>query len=318
MARAPPPPEYIFRGHSEAVHSVCFDEAGEHLYTGDAGGHVLRWSLATMQSKRVLSADGEPAHAGHAVLSLACAGGLLVTQGREGLARVWSPSSLSMLHEVPAEGLSFCRVSVAATSSSDVLIAAASVAEDRRVNVWRVSSDASNAPVHHASVDAPDERCGAALSLALIGPDRLLTGHEGGELLLWRLSSDASALCARLRLHTEPVLSLSVHLPRHHVVCASPEQRIARVTFANDALILVDNIDVASGGVAQVDVRADGKLAACAGWDGRLWIMGLGPPRPLAVVSAHREGLMCVACAPSGSLIAAGSKDARVSLWKLF
>jgi ASTRA-associated protein 1 len=41
--RAPPRPEFILRGHSAAIHSVCFTADNAFIVVGDADGWLSAW-----------------------------------------------------------------------------------------------------------------------------------------------------------------------------------------------------------------------------------------------------------------------------------
>lgn len=75
-------------------------------------------------------------------------------------------------------------------------------------------------------------------------------------------------------------------------------------------------------GVSQLSIRGDGKLLASAGWDHRVRVFGWKKLRPLAVLQYHRDMVLSVAFSdhkdPRQRLLAAGSKDQRISLWSIY
>lgn len=98
-----------------------------------------------------------------------------------------------------------------------------------------------------------------------------------------------------------------------------------------------------NAGVADVSVRQDGKIMASGGWDGRyhnilhssltLYLMygshrvrvfGWKKGKPLAVLNYHSATVHCVSFAghhallEDSNLLVCGSKDERISLWKLY
>uniref|UniRef100_A0A3B3XRX9 Guanine nucleotide binding protein (G protein), beta polypeptide 1-like n=1 Tax=Poecilia mexicana TaxID=48701 RepID=A0A3B3XRX9_9TELE len=84
---------------------------------------------------------------------------------------------------------------------------------------------------------------------------------------------------------------------------------------------LQDYVTLVNPGVSQLCVRGDGRLLASAGWDHRVRVFGWKKLRPLAVLQYHTDMVLSVAFSdhqePRQRLLAAGSKDQRVSLWKL-
>ena len=75
-------------------------------------------------------------------------------------------------------------------------------------------------------------------------------------------------------------------------------------------------------GVSQLCIRGDGKLLASAGWDHRVRVFGWKKLRPLAVLQHHADMVLGVAFSdhqdPRQRLLAAGSKDQRISLWSIY
>lgn len=75
-------------------------------------------------------------------------------------------------------------------------------------------------------------------------------------------------------------------------------------------------------GVSQLSLRDDGKLLASAGWDHRVRVFGWKRLRPLAVLQYHTDMVLSVAFSDHQDhrqrLLAAGSKDQRISLWSIY
>lgn len=75
-------------------------------------------------------------------------------------------------------------------------------------------------------------------------------------------------------------------------------------------------------GVSKLSLRGDNKLLASAGWDHRVRLFAWKKLRPLAVLQYHTDMVTSVAFSdhqdPGHRLLAAGSKDQRISLWSVF
>ncbi|XP_060105889.1 guanine nucleotide-binding protein subunit beta-like protein 1 isoform X3 [Heteronotia binoei] len=75
-------------------------------------------------------------------------------------------------------------------------------------------------------------------------------------------------------------------------------------------------------GIADVTLRPDKKILATAGWDHRIRIFGWKKLKPLAVLDYHTAAVHCVAFSdhsqPSQRLMAAASKDHRISVWAIY
>lgn len=96
----------------------------------------------------------------------------------------------------------------------------------------------------------------------------------------------------------------------------------AQILFFFVFLQLQDSVTMVNPGVSQLCIRGDGKLLASAGWDHRVRIFGWKKLRPLAVLQYHTDMVQSVAFSdhqdPKQRLLAAGSKDQRISLWSIY
>lgn len=85
---------------------------------------------------------------------------------------------------------------------------------------------------------------------------------------------------------------------------------------------LQDCVTLVNPGVSQLCLRGDRKLLASAGWDHRVRIFGWKKLQPLAALKYHTDMVQSVAFSdhrdPRQRLLAAGSKDQRISLWSVF
>jgi WD40 repeat protein len=75
--------------------------------------------------------------------------------------------------------------------------------------------------------------------------------------------------------------------------------------------------ELTNPGIAEVTIRPDHKILATAGWDHRIRVFHWRTMKPLAVLAFHSAPVYCVAFAADG-LLAAGSKDQRISIWSLY
>lgn len=85
---------------------------------------------------------------------------------------------------------------------------------------------------------------------------------------------------------------------------------------------LQDCVTLVNPGVSQLCLRGDGKLLASAGWDHRVRLFGWKKLQPLAVLKYHTDMVQSAAFSdhqdPRQRLLAAASKDQRISLWSVF
>lgn len=97
---------------------------------------------------------------------------------------------------------------------------------------------------------------------------------------------------------------------------------LAELVFPFAVSQLQDHVTLVNPGVSQLCIRGDGKLLASAGWDHRVRVFGWRKLRPLAVLHYHSDTVQSVAFSdhqdPRHRLLAAGSKDQRISLWSIY
>lgn len=122
--------------------------------------------------------------------------------------------------------------------------------------------------------------------------------------------------CSVLRLHTG-CLCLQINPYRPNL-----RKPLAEIVFLSVVSQLQDYVTLVNPGVSQLCIRGDGKLLASAGWDHRVRVFGWKKLRPLAVLQYHSDMVQSVAFSdhqdPRQRLLAAGSKDQRISLWSIY
>ncbi|KAI4900656.1 hypothetical protein NFI96_025251 [Prochilodus magdalenae] len=156
--------------------------------------------------------------------------------------------------------------------------------------------------------------------VAASGP-LLCAGYEDGSLVLWDVSHRRPLSC--LKVHGEPVMCLDFDTGRQKGISGSSEKTLTSWTIdSQQSLQVQDCAPLTNPGVSQLRVRADGKIVAAAGWDGSVRVFGWKRLRPLAVLQHHKDLVHSVAFSdhpePSQRLMAAGSKDQRISLWSIY
>ncbi|MGH0159352.1 UNVERIFIED_CONTAM: hypothetical protein FKN15_037318 [Acipenser sinensis] len=85
---------------------------------------------------------------------------------------------------------------------------------------------------------------------------------------------------------------------------------------------LQDSVELVNPGISHLCIREDRRILATAGWDHRIRLLGWKKLKPLAVLQYHTDVVQCVAFSdhdvPSKRLMAAGSKDQRISFWSVY
>ena len=74
-------------------------------------------------------------------------------------------------------------------------------------------------------------------------------------------------------------------------------------------------------GISSVMIRPDKKVVIAGSWDSTVKIFSWLHPeklKPLGALKFHSQGVEVVASTTDSKLIAAGSKDGKISFWKIY
>jgi WD40 repeat protein len=193
-----------------------------------------------------------------------------------------------------------------------------------------------------------------AVSLHL--PDNATTplvaaGYESGHVALWHHNPTTRKWQTTYlrKPHSQPVLSLDIAPSIGCFFSSSADAIVARHPLVETGETETKVVQTRHAGQQSLSVRADGKIFATAGWDGRVRVYATKGLKELAVLKWHKEGCYATAFAAilddtlkaseddgtvvrqgltvtqqraiksqSTHWLAAGSKDGKVSLWDIY
>ncbi|NXP47524.1 GNB1L protein, partial [Heliornis fulica] len=325
MALPPPDPQFVLRGTSAAVHALRFSCGGQEpdvpvLFSGSENGLIHVWNLKTRRVDTAL--DG---HGGRSVYCVETMGGktTLLSQGRDQRICLWdlAEGRTSVTSCVSTESVGFCRCSLFTVARGRWLMAMAAKAPEE-VQVLELPSKTSVCTLK------PD--VGAKLGMPMClklwqhnsgSQPLLLAGYEDGSVVLWNLSMGKAL--SQLVCHQEPVMSLDFDSENAKGISGSSEKVLSIWSLNEQQNLQVYNTHrLVNAGIADVTIRPDKKILATAGWDHRIRIFRWKKLKPLAVLDYHTATVQCVSFSdhrnPGERLLAAGSKDHRISIWSLY
>uniref|UniRef100_A0A8C4LTL3 G protein subunit beta 1 like n=2 Tax=Equus asinus TaxID=9793 RepID=A0A8C4LTL3_EQUAS len=321
MAAPPPPdPQFVLRGTQSAVHALhfCGGAQGQGhplLLSGSLSGLVHIWSLQTRRA--VATLDG---HEGQCVtwLQTLPQGHQLLSQGRDLKLCLWdlAEGRNAVVDSVRLESIGFCRGSVLARGHQHWTLAVPGRGSDE-IQILEMPSKTSVCTLKPEA----DAKPGMPMCLELWQADSsprplLLAGYEDGSVALWDVSE--RKVCSRIACHTEPVMALDFDSQKARGVSGSAEKALAVWSLdEQQALQALRTQELTNPGIADVKIRPDRKILATAGWDHRIRVFHWWTMKPLAVLAFHSATVHCVAFATDG-LMAAGSRDQRISVWSLY
>ena len=327
MAAAPPPPHAVLRGHTAEVTAARLGLLDSHgnplLFSGSSDGELRAWSLSTHRPVATVAA-----HAGSSVLAVHMLGGeRLLSQGRDGVARVWDARDnlRGPLVELPVQSYNFCGCAPSPTAaastdwegggSSPLLLALPNI-DAQVVLLWDLRQH-KPLPLRLATSarqEPGSKGAGMCMSLRFVGEQLVLSGWEDGALRLFDLRRGGTPISART-LHSEPVLCLDT-LPDNSAV----------VSGAADCVVAVTPIRISRASGAAAAGTTDSS-AGCERGDtaeganhGDAEDSELGAPTVQLSIpttgDAEHGGVQSVSVRPDGKLLASGGWDRRVRLWQ--
>ncbi|XP_038619008.1 guanine nucleotide-binding protein subunit beta-like protein 1 [Tachyglossus aculeatus] len=323
MAPPPPDPQFVLRGANSAINALHFCQRDPHgppaLFSGSLSGLVHVWNLETRRVDAIL--DG---HDGKSVQWLETLGGknLLLSQGRGLRICLWdlAEGRNTVVDSWSSESVGFCKCSLLAGDAGRWLLAVPGK-DMEEVQVLDLPSKTSVCTLK----PAVGAKLGVPMCLKLwqaAGADPLLlAGYEDGSVVLWSVAERRVLSC--LRSHREPVISLDFDSEKAKGVSSSSEKTLNVWSLDGQQTLKASHTqELPNPGVADVVLRQDRKILATAGWDHRIRLFAWKKLKPLAVLDYHSAAVHCLAfSAPGGpgrQLLAAGSKDQRISIWSIY
>ncbi|ORY07733.1 WD40 repeat-like protein [Basidiobolus meristosporus CBS 931.73] len=312
MSTKPPTPEYIFRGHNGEVNSLTLAGNDQYLLTSDQNGIVIIWDLKDKRSLYKWQAHTS------AILSISFIGDLVISQGREGILKIWDFRSLLQgesqpILELPVESLHFCKFS-AISHLSKMMIA---YAKDRDTVV--IGEVLSGLTLHTLKYE--EAGVGACMSLRLFetkGQLMLLCGYESGKTSLWVIDEDKPRMVWSAKNHNEPVLAIDVNQEATVGISAGADSNLVLFDLNQDKHRVIRSTLIKHHGVSEVRFRSDGRIIATAGWDSKIRVFSTKTLKPLAILNFHRGSIYTVGFTRPENYLVAGSKDGRVSWWQIY
>uniref|UniRef100_A0A4W6EMS6 Guanine nucleotide binding protein (G protein), beta polypeptide 1-like n=1 Tax=Lates calcarifer TaxID=8187 RepID=A0A4W6EMS6_LATCA len=290
MSRPAPSPIYTLRGAGgplNTLHFSCHGGDTPILFSGSGKGVIHIWNLNSRRAEKIVEG-----HSGSSVIWLSTlqSTDALISQGRDMQVCLWDlrEGRNEVVDNVWTGSVGFCQCSLLETGPGNNLLAFAGQQTEE--------PDSGSRPL-------------------------LLAGYEDGSLLLWDVTQRSKL--SQAKAHPEPVMCLTFDTKRLRGISGSSEKKLSSwILDRQDNLQLQDCVTLVNPGVSQLCIREDGKLLASAGWDHRVRVFSWKKLRPLAVLQYHTDMVLSVAFSdhqdPKQRLLAAGSKDQRISLWSIY
>ncbi|XP_041534297.1 guanine nucleotide-binding protein subunit beta-like protein 1 [Microtus oregoni] len=320
LSPPPPGPTFVLRGTQSPVNTLHFGPPSQALespllFSGSQSGLVHIWSLQTRRTVATLNGHGGQ---GVTWLKTLPQGHQLLSQGRDLRLCLWdlAEGRNTILDEVQLDSVGFCKSSILARGQLCWMLAVPGKGNSE-VQILEMPSKTSVCTLKPEA----DAKPGMPMCLGLWQTNSsprplLLAGYEDGSVTLWDISE--RKVCSRIACHEEPVMGLDFDSQKAKGVSGSAGKVLAVWSLdGQQSLQVCKTQELTNPGIAEVTIRPDHKLLATAGWDHRIRVFHWRTMKPLAVLAFHSASVYCVAFATDG-LLAAGSKDQRISIWSLY
>ncbi|MHA7841191.1 MAG: NACHT domain-containing protein, partial [Gammaproteobacteria bacterium] len=290
-----------FKGHMDAVTSICFSPDGKQLASGSYDRTVRLWQVSTGEETRVL--QGHTSIVESVVYSPD--GKQLASGSSDKTIRLWQVSTGKEEHVL--RGHAWSVVSVVYSSDGKQL-ASGGGDGDNTVRLWQVSTG-EEMRVLQGHMDG--------VSSVAYSPDdsQLASGSWDKTVRLWQVSTGESL--GVLRGHRGKVSRVMYSPDGSQLASGSWDNtvRLWQVLRKEEALVLQDD----AYSVNSLVYSPDGLQLASGGGNGtvRLWQASTGVEE--YVLRGHGDGVMSVAYSPDGLQLASGGgyRDKTVHLWQV-
>eukprot|EP00877_Chromochloris_zofingiensis_P003935 jgi/Chrzof1/13542/Cz08g01130.t1 len=332
-----PEPLFVLRGHRADVQSLCFCSSSGVLASGDAEGELRVWDL---QERRPLHAQRlHTTNAGilqlHVVIGADSR--VLLSQGRDGVVKCWQLNhDLSLgeqpIHSIETGSYNFCRCSLLQVSADayntdspagprTVLGVAGSDPAD--VVIWELCSNTAQPVITLRQPRGEQAKHGMCMALQLFvhrsGGVWCACGYEDGTVALWDTQQPQQYVC-HSRLHQEPIMSVAVNASGSQGISGAADGSLSffDIDMASGVLRQTSSIQASKEGISDICIRTDGRIAATAGWDGKVRIWHCRKQQLLAILRYHTKQVACVRFNQDDVLLASGARDGNVAVWSVY
>jgi len=282
--------------HAGSVEAVAFLPPGKQLASGSSDATIRVWNVVTGKTELLIH------NAGFGVYALAVSpdGSRIAAGCKDSAIRVSSASDGKLLRELRGHR-GYIR-SLAYTRDGRLL----SSADDGSICVWKRSA---SKPV----VRLEGHR-GGVLAVAVSPDDKLaLSGGRDGTVRVWDLAK--GKLLKTCEAHRGWVCAVAFVPESRCVVSAGYDGRVLRWDLNSDKPEA--EMHLAHRGHWALACSPDGRRVYAAGKNRGWACRDLQTGEKIAEATGHRQAVQSLAVSPGGDLLATGSQDTTLLVWKI-
>ncbi|MCJ1381104.1 ASTRA complex subunit [Xylographa soralifera] len=332
---SPAQPAYVLRGHTSQVHALSFAHNNSRLFTGDADGWVVSWSLAYKRPTAVWRPHSST------VLGFSVWGtDRVITHGRDSKLLIWKLAITDeenldkilpvdntqenckkpeIIHALTVNTLNFCSfawcpddhdstfpqvLSKQTGAPYPILISVPSALDSEGIDIFKLPSEKRTSTIPADKT----VKTGMVMALAIHSTNsklRLIAGYESGHTIVYgqSLPENKWQKLYSAQPHSQPILSLAPSPSFDYYLTSSADAIIAKHpllsadTAVNPESKPLKLSNTKHAGQQGLSIRSDGKIYATAGWDARVHVYSAKTMKELAVLKWHKEGCYATAFA---------------------
>ncbi len=298
-------PLLVLRGHREGVICLAFGPDHRSLASGDDGGTVRLWDLASERVMAVLKGHDAPVTR----VAFTPDGSRLASATEQGVIKLWDVGTGEMLKTISATRHRGCVVNLAFSPDGGRL---ASAHEGSRGGVW-IWEVATGRELHALQ----GHSFGAWGAVFSGDGNRLITVGGEAAVKTWDARAGREILTVRLSgsiNHSGRSVAVAFNHDVSRVTRSTYDRTVGIWNVANgeELAILERNTNEAWS----VEYSPDGRRIATANWaTSKIWDAATG--QLLLTLRGHGDRVRGVAFSPDGDRLASASMDKSVMIWRL-
>ncbi|KAK3098009.1 hypothetical protein FSP39_015278 [Pinctada imbricata] len=306
-----PDPVYTLRGAGSPITYLTFHDGPgpqQDLYNGTQDGKIHIWDMEVRRIKASL--DGHPGQAVLWIEFTPC--GKMLTFGRDGILNVCQRADTDWIitDKVSTGAIGFSPAGLLLDEDNTGYI----VLPSRQTSVCDVYRMETLTKLDELKPGA--EKFGFVMCITSMKDNKtVLIGYENGSIALWDISK--CKLLNSVKVFEESVLCVDYQSDLNKGFCGSVTNKITSFSVDGDEVVVGKSTETLNPGFNQIRIRGDKKIFVTAGWDHNVRVFSVKKLTPLAVLDYHKDSCQCLAFSTE-NLLACGSKDQQISLWKIY
>ena len=288
--------ERTLTGHSYVLNSVAISPDGNTLASGDRGGTIKLWNLATGEQIRTLT--------GHSFQAFSVAFSpdrkTLASGGGDSTIKLWNLATGEQIRTLTEHS----NVVASVAFSPDGKTLASGSADT--IKLWNLATGEQICTLTERSND---------VNSVAISPDgkTLASGNDHNTIKLWNLATGEEI--RTLTGHSDKVWSIAISRDGKTLASGSLDNTIKLWNLATGEQIRT--LTGHSEEVNSVAFSPDGKTFASGSVDNTIKLWNLATGEQIRTLTEHSNDVNSIAFSPDGKTLASGSNDKTIKIWRL-